>query len=701
MKFLVAVSFLALTEGFVPNKPLSARFLNKQSNTRTYKVSEIVKDIPPAEPFQPNDLKEDALFAEDLGKEIFISNLSESSKVVSSTDFDVIPVITEDQQPALPVDDASLVSDILAASEEAVHAAEAALPLADQLEFQDKEGFKVVEPVAEAPITEILPASSVVGEPATKIDAPRVSKILKFAVPAIGVWLCGPLLSLIDTSSVGLLSGTAQQAALNPAVAVTDYAALLIAFLYTATTNLMAAARETDHGVEGMPRTSRTFIGAMQLSGYVGVGLGAILFAFARPLLRAIIGNDGISPEVFAAAMKYVRIRSLGMPAAAVIGSAQAACLGMQDIRSPLYVLGVAAAVNFMGDMIFVGSGHPLIGGAAGAAWATVFSQYAAVTMFIHWLCNKAKPKVDKEAPSVDVSNAILELTGNPKSKGEGRRRKFRDALRTFNGKFRASSSKELPKAVQPKEENFSVRGFLQNKFGALDLIKVPSKDTFKQFAEYVVPVTSTQVGRVSGYVAMSHVVSSSLGMMSMAAQQILVSFFYCLCPIADSLSLTAQSFLPAINEKKDSPAKSKALREAAFNFAKAGAIFGGVMFSAVGAMPVLSRFFTTDLQVIGIVNRVAPLLLAFFSVHGVVCAMEGVLLGRKDLSFLGRMYAGYFAVVPWFMLRVKRAALTGSAAVNLNSVWKVMVGYQLFRLFAWSGRAALLQRRAERVAAP
>lgn len=60
------------------------------------------------------------------------------------------------------------------------------------------------------------------------ISTPSVGKILKFAVPAIGVWLCGPILSLIDTAAVGVFSGTVQQAALNPAVAVTDYAALLI-----------------------------------------------------------------------------------------------------------------------------------------------------------------------------------------------------------------------------------------------------------------------------------------------------------------------------------------------------------------------------------------------------------------------------------------------------------------------------------------
>ncbi len=50
-----------------------------------------------------------------------------------------------------------------------------------------------------------------------------VKRIAKFAIPAVGIWLCSPLLSVIDTSAVGLLSGTLQQAALNPAVAVTDY----------------------------------------------------------------------------------------------------------------------------------------------------------------------------------------------------------------------------------------------------------------------------------------------------------------------------------------------------------------------------------------------------------------------------------------------------------------------------------------------
>lgn len=66
------------------------------------------------------------------------------------------------------------------------------------------------------------------GEEEKKIEAPSVKSIMRIAIPAIGIWLCSPLLSTIDTSTVGLLAGTAQQAALSPAVAVTDYSARLM-----------------------------------------------------------------------------------------------------------------------------------------------------------------------------------------------------------------------------------------------------------------------------------------------------------------------------------------------------------------------------------------------------------------------------------------------------------------------------------------
>jgi Na+-driven multidrug efflux pump len=531
------------------------------------------------------------------------------------------------------------------------------------------------------------------------IEAPHLRQIIKFAIPAIGVWLCSPLLSLIDTSTVGLLSGTAQQAALNPAVAVTDYGALLVAFMYTATTNLVAGAREGEKKIEGKPKTSKTLVNALQLSGYVGMTLGIVMSFLAPVLLKGIIGNDSIDPEVFSAALRYVRIRALGMPAAVVIGSAQSACLGMQDIKSPMYVLLAAAVVNFIGDMIFVPNSNVWIGGAAGAAWATVFSQYAALSMFVKWLRSKPKTK----PKTVNLTNAILELTGDSDD-GKSRRKQFKQAVRKLTGQFdKTTSSRPTavspPKDIKKKDEFFSTRGFLAGKIRKRELLQFPPIKEAKEFWPYVLPVTTTSVGRVSAYVAMSHVVSSSLGTLSMAANQVILSVFYCLCPIADSLNLTAQSFIPGIHQTKRGPIRAEALKKATKNFIKASALFGGICVGVVSLIPFFSHNFTSDPLVLAKVHAVVPLLAAIFSIHSLICAGEGLLLGQKDLGFLGKSYASFFFGVPYFMLRLKRVALEGVKTVSLGSLWEVFFCYQLVRVSLWGLRLNRLNKKAFREA--
>jgi hypothetical protein len=59
-------------------------------------------------------------------------------------------------------------------------------------------------------------------------EVPSFMRVVKFAIPAIGVYLCSPMLSMIDTATVGLFCGTLQQAALNPAVTIIDYSARTI-----------------------------------------------------------------------------------------------------------------------------------------------------------------------------------------------------------------------------------------------------------------------------------------------------------------------------------------------------------------------------------------------------------------------------------------------------------------------------------------
>jgi Na+-driven multidrug efflux pump len=435
-----------------------------------------------------------------------------------------------------------------------------------------------------------------------------------------------------------------------------------MSFLYTGTTSIMAASRTKDR------ETSKAgMIGALQLSLLVGAVIGVVLFIFTKPILYYMIGNDAIGADVFESAARYVRIRALGMPAAALIGSAQAACLGLQDVRSPLLIISIAAIVNLVFDVMLVGSPSRWIGGAAGASWATTIAQYSAAGLFLKWLWSPATESDRAKPPS-------------PLGK----------IWKRYKVRFQGPSK---PKA----NKSMSTRGFLAEE-PLSSLISPPSKATEDEYRPFVLPVTMTQVGRCAVYVAMGHAVSSCFGTTSMAAQQIICSVFYTLIPIADSLSLTAQSFLPSIFQQEPSMKRSNAMRQTTWNLAKAAALFGVVLSSIAGLLPIGVRLFTTDASVTALVNSIVPVLMAVFLFHGVFCGSEGILLAQKDLTFLGRMYGAYFVVVPYLMMRVKWAALAGKK-VQLRSVWNVFLGYQAFRISAWVLRVVWLQRKSDKEA--
>jgi len=205
------------------------------------------------------------------------------------------------------------------------------------------------------------------------------------------------------------MSGTNQQAALSPAVAVSDYASLVCSFLFSATTGLIAAKvgskiiTDGDNQEQQSPTTTPALLAtSLRLSAITGLIAGTIIMASSKTLITSIMGSaakKASSASVVTSAVRYVRIRSLGFPPALIIGSAQAACLAFRDVRSPFIVLLSASMINLVGDAILVGSKYAMFNGAAGAAWATVVSQYAACIMFLHFLIKKPKSKSNTSTP--------------------------------------------------------------------------------------------------------------------------------------------------------------------------------------------------------------------------------------------------------------------------------------------------------------
>lgn len=472
------------------------------------------------------------------------------------------------------------------------------------------------------------------------LKVPDTKAILNFALPAMGIYLCSPLLSMIDTSTVGLFCGTLQQAALNPAVTITDYSARAMSFLYIGTTNMIAASKENSSPED----IKSSFVGSLRLSLYVGLSLAVLLLLISQSLLIPLVGNKMVDIELLQAAWRYIAIRSIGMPAAAMIGTSQAACLGLQDNRTPFLIILATAFLNLFLDVLLVGRKAVWVGGTAGAAWATMISQYFALGLFL---------------------------------------KKF-----TCDQKHDFSSN---------HRENISISGLLKDKLSLNNFFWLPGRKTIDDFSPYVIPVTTTQIGRCSTYIAMSHVVSSSMDTVSLAAQQIISSVFYALIPIGDSCSITAQTFLPILVSKDPSYSRTKAIRKTISNIFKVASIMGIFLSVVALSIPLGCPFLTSNPRVIQCVRNVVPAMLMILSTHGIFCASEGILIGFGDLKFLGRIYAFFFVVVPMLMLKIKHSAHVGKP-VSLVSVWDVFLSYQAFRISAFLMRGVFVRHRFEKM---
>ena len=256
---------------------------------------------------------------------------------------------------------------------------------------------------------------------------------------------------------------------------------------------------------------------------------------------------------------------------------------------------------------------------------------------------------------------------------------------------------------LQDEEENDKLkapaRGILASKYKPSSILKLSSlrkNKTTKKFLPFLVPVTTTSIGRVSGYLTMSHVASSALGTLDMAAHQIAISIFCCLSPLVDALNTVAQSFVPSIFARPKSKQRALALRKTSLNFAKVGALAGLTIVTLVTCgVPFLSRLFTTDPRVLSRVRNAIPGIAIFLGFDGLMSIGEGTLLGHKDLAFLRNSYATFFFLVPAFMLRLKRKALNG-IPVGLGTMWGTFSAYEVVRTVMWLTRVAYLQWKTE-----
>jgi Na+-driven multidrug efflux pump len=220
--------------------------------------------------------------------------------------------------------------------------------------------------------TEIGHDINVAEYPAT----PSLRECLGFALPALGIYTCPPLMSLIDASFIGRLSSSLELAALGPASSISDSSALPLLFLSIAATNLIAKSF-SQKDTTALARISRT---ALTMGTIGGIVLAVLLYAFANPLSLLYCGGAG---ELASFCTDYVAIRALALPFVVITTIAQAICIGTKDTKTPMLSVALAGGLNLLGDLILVGW---LGQGIAGAAWATALSQIMAAGLLMRVL---------------------------------------------------------------------------------------------------------------------------------------------------------------------------------------------------------------------------------------------------------------------------------------------------------------------------
>ncbi|KAI3446167.1 hypothetical protein Pfo_002832 [Paulownia fortunei] len=228
----------------------------------------------------------------------------------------------------------------------------------------------------------------------------QMVEIAKFSGPAVGLWICGPLMSLIDTAVIGQGSSI-ELAALGPGTVFCDNTSYVFMFLSIATSNLVATSLTRQDKNEVQHQISILL--------FIGLASGFLMLFFTRCYgpwaLTAFTGAN--NAEIITAANTYVQIRGLAWPAVLIGWVAQSASLGMKDSWGPLKALAVASAINGIGDIVlcrFLGYGI------AGAAWATMVSQVVAAYMMIEALNSKGYNGFAISIPSPDELLQIFML---------------------------------------------------------------------------------------------------------------------------------------------------------------------------------------------------------------------------------------------------------------------------------------------------
>lgn len=482
-------------------------------------------------------------------------------------------------------------------------------------------------------------SKSATKSPGTVDVLPSYRRLIVFTATTILIWLSEPLLSLVDTTIVGLTSSSknavVQIAALGPATTLYDSAIYMTYFLAIAATNQLAP-KLARNDYQGLRQTTSHLMGLAVLFGTIVL---AVTFGAGKSIIAQMVGTSISEPSIIPLAANYAKIRASVAPLCVVDFVSQSFCLTILDTKTPAMAVAAASLVNIVGDLIL----SP-IWGIQGAAVATAMATTTSCMILV---------------------------------------RRVRQVLAEWKRKQQIQQAREeylLPSTVAEAVEIEPDIGGNAKK-DDVPFFSFPDKADLVELMKLAGPIFFTMMSKIACYSVLT-VRATTFGVLPLATHNIMMRVFFFFACFGDSLSQAAQSFYPQVSKNM----RGKFLKRL-FYLATAVGV-SNHQFSQL-ILKQLGRFLTKDARIIQMMGDYSPFVGLAVLLHPFIMFLEGTVLAKRDLVFMTVMY------VATGLLHF--AHVFSPAAASFSGLWRCLFVFQFIRLIQFGMRVWDTSRRERR----
>jgi Na+-driven multidrug efflux pump len=444
------------------------------------------------------------------------------------------------------------------------------------------------------------------------------------------IWLSEPLLSLVDTTVVGLTQtgarGVMQLAAMSPSTTLMDTLLWSTYFLALATTNQLAEQQARGEYRNLQITTSRLLSLAL-ISG----GIVTALTAFAGPTMLGFLSGRSASTELITLASGYSWIRGSVAPLAVMGMVAQSACLVTGNTGTVAKAVLLASVSNILGDLLLTPK-FGIYGAAAATAVASASSAFLLIRKVHSQMRIWRKKEEEQEAEQERVGLAHMNPTDT-----------------YIASPFQTAKNKPVP------------------------FLSLPDMASFSKLVKLTLPLAFRMWATMFSYASLA-VRATDFGVRSLAAHNILLRVFWFLTCFSDSVGTTTQSFAPVTLYPKF---LKKDFRDLSRKLAVMAAIGTGIGTLAArtllmgNAAGVLAR----DAGIVMQIQSAAPYVVTLLAMHPWICIMEGVVISKRNFPKLVRTYVAAVAAL---------GISLSFSCTSMAHVWRAMVVWQVTRLVGY-----------------